>query len=178
MFVARLPPSKPPPCTRMAAGNGPGPSGTCTSRRSGWPPGRPYSTPFSSTGASAMTAAQIVTRMARRMARTVSETSRPRPCRPQSGLTRARSDRETAGQPRGRRGESSGRRCDPTGVAGYVGPHACLPRPLVIVISSGQLNDLRADRNVTPRRNRTSHAFRRRDTCRGIAPLGSAIRTS
>src|SRR3954469_9290228 len=46
MLVARLPASKPPPCTRIAAGKGPGPSGTCRSSSSAWPPGLPYSTPF------------------------------------------------------------------------------------------------------------------------------------
>ena len=53
MFVARLPPSNPPPCTRIAAGNGPGPSGTCRSSSSACPPGRPYSTPFWSAGTAA-----------------------------------------------------------------------------------------------------------------------------
>src|ERR1035441_819830 len=50
-LVLRLPSSKPPPCTRMAAGNGPGPSGTCRSRSTGLPPGRVNSTSLRSTGA-------------------------------------------------------------------------------------------------------------------------------
>src|SRR4051812_21794075 len=58
MLVPRLPPSKPPPCTRMAAGNGPGPSGTCRSRSNGWPPGLANSTPFWSAGASRRPVAQ------------------------------------------------------------------------------------------------------------------------
>src|SRR3954471_7603674 len=50
-FVLLLPSSKPPPWTRIAAGKGPGPSGTCRSSRSGLPPGFPYSTSFLSMSA-------------------------------------------------------------------------------------------------------------------------------
>src|SRR5579871_867382 len=49
-LVLRLPSSKPPPWIRMAAGKGPGPSGTCRSRSWGWPLGRAYSTSFRSRG--------------------------------------------------------------------------------------------------------------------------------
>src|SRR5215471_15612039 len=61
MLVARLPPSNPPPCTRIAAGNGPEPSGTCRSRSSAWPPGLPYSTPVRSSGGGRIAAAAQIT---------------------------------------------------------------------------------------------------------------------
>src|SRR5262245_24851476 len=63
MLVARLPPSKPPPCTRIAAGNGPAPSGTCRFSSSAYPPGLPYSTPCRSTGPAASTAAHATVTM-------------------------------------------------------------------------------------------------------------------
>src|ERR1039457_1256333 len=47
----------------MAAGNGPGPSGTCRSRSTGLPPGRVYSTSFWSTAAADSVAAQAIARM-------------------------------------------------------------------------------------------------------------------
>src|ERR1700683_3115577 len=57
-LVLLLPSSNPPPWIRMAAANGPGPSGTCRSSSSALPPGRAYSTSFLSKGAAASAAAQ------------------------------------------------------------------------------------------------------------------------
>src|ERR1022692_4763631 len=62
-LVLLLPSSNPPPWIRMAAANGPGPSGTCRSSSNGWPPGRAYSTSFLSRGAAARVAAQAIARM-------------------------------------------------------------------------------------------------------------------
>src|ERR1700679_1364362 len=62
-LVLLLPSSKPPPWTRMAAGNGPGPSGTCRSSSTGLPPGRAYSTSFLSIGAAGTVAAQAIARI-------------------------------------------------------------------------------------------------------------------
>src|ERR1039457_5943433 len=62
-LVLLLPSSNPPPWIRMAAANGPGPSGTCRSSSNGWPTGRAYSTSFLSRGAAARVAAQAIARM-------------------------------------------------------------------------------------------------------------------
>src|SRR5580658_8946313 len=61
-LVLLLTSSNPPPWIRMAAGNGPGPSGTCRSRSNGMLSGRPYSTSFLSKGAAASEAAQATAR--------------------------------------------------------------------------------------------------------------------
>src|SRR3954462_7884904 len=57
-LVLRLPSSNPPPCTRIAAGKGPGPSGTCKSSSNGCPSGLPYSTAFCSIASAAKVIAQ------------------------------------------------------------------------------------------------------------------------
>src|ERR1700677_2015126 len=62
-LVLLLPSSNPPPWTRMAAGNGPGPSGMCRSSSTGLPPGLAYSTSFLSTGAPVRVAAEAIARM-------------------------------------------------------------------------------------------------------------------
>src|SRR5689334_19749867 len=59
-LVLLLPSSNPPPCTRMAAGNGPAPSGTCRSSSNFLPPASPYATSLWSSGAPANTAAHAI----------------------------------------------------------------------------------------------------------------------
>src|ERR1700733_15241197 len=62
-LVLLLPSSNPPPWTRMAAGNGPGPSGTCRSSSTGLPPGRADLTSLLSIGAPVKVAAQAIAKM-------------------------------------------------------------------------------------------------------------------
>src|SRR5664280_2626001 len=66
---------------RIAAGNGPGPSGTWRSRRMDFPPGRVNSTSFLSRGAPARVAAQAIAsmRIDLRMEEIVSVSERQRP---------------------------------------------------------------------------------------------------